>query len=200
MRRWIDILFAIFWLVITAPLFLVIALQIKIDSSGPIFFVQRMVGYRGKEFNLLRFRTMYDHNTGIANRTGFTRVGKFIRNYSLDHLPLLVNLLRADITLVGPRPMEIDRVHLDEPVWQEYFQIKPGIFNYAVLKLGRLWTPTQDTHPTWNQELELAYRKRRSVTSDFQLFFQFMREYIASDGNVKARGKPEALDDNKRDR
>jgi sugar transferase EpsL len=69
-----------------------------------------------------------------------TTVGRFIRNYSLDHLPMLLNLLKGDITIVGPRPMELEVVRLDDPMWQQYFQAKPGLLNYAVLKLGKMWT------------------------------------------------------------
>ena len=191
MRRSIDILAGTLFLIITAPSLLVIAILIKLDSPGPVFYLPRMVGHFGKVFSLFRFRTMSAAPPGPHSGQTLTRVGRFIRNYSLDHLPMLINVLTGDLTLVGPRPMEVDTVNLQDPIWQEYFQRKPGLFNYAVLQLGRLWTPSRRSHPALNQELELQYRQKPSVVRDVQLVFQFLWALIASGGNVKARGEPD---------
>lgn len=150
-----------------------------------------MVGQNGKVFSLFRFRTMSSEPPDLNAQQRLTRVGRLIRNYSLDHLPILINLLKGDVTVVGPRPMEIDRVDLGDPTWQHYFQVKPGLFNYAVLKLGRLWSPSRPSHPALNQELELEYRQKQSALRDLQLFFRSLRALIASKGNIKARGKPD---------
>ena len=186
MKRVIDILFATAWLIITAPLLTVIALLIKLESSGPILYSSPMVGENGKLFSLFRLRTM----TLDAERK-LTRVGRFIRNYSLDHLPTLINLLKGDLTIVGPRPMEIQFVNLKDQTWRQYFQLKPGLVSYAVLKLGKLWTPKRVSDPDLNQELEIQYRLKRTAILDFHVFMQFLQAYIASGGNVKARGKPD---------
>ena len=122
---------------------------------------------------------------------GLTRVGKFLRNYSLDHFPMLINLLKGDLTLIGPRPMEIYVVDSSDPIWHKYFQVKPGIFNYAVLKLGKAWTPSRAINPALNQELELEYQDKRSLKSDLQLFLDTLRALIASRGNIKARSEPD---------
>jgi lipopolysaccharide/colanic/teichoic acid biosynthesis glycosyltransferase len=185
MKRVIDILFAIVGLLVTAPLLMVIALLIKLGSSGQILYSSPMVGENGKIFSLFRFRTM----TLGAERT-LTRVGRFIRNYSLDHLPTLINLFKGDITIIGPRPMEIGVVDFENQAWKQYLQLKPGLFNYAVLKLGKLWTTNRVSEPALNQELEIQYRQQKTAILDFLLFMQFLWAYIASGGNVKARGKP----------
>lgn len=144
-----------------------------------------MVGWKGKVFPLFRFRTMHiDPDT----EQRFTRVGRFLRNYSLDHLPQLFNLLRGDLTIIGPRPMEVDAVNLQEPAWQQYVQAKPGLINYAIFKLGKEWTPSRSTRPELNQELELQYQKQRSIASDAKLFLQALWKFMASRGNIKARG------------
>lgn len=109
---------------------------------------------------------------------------------------MLINILKGDLTIVGPRPMESDAVNLQEPVWQQYFQSKPGVFNYAVLKLGKFWTPARDSHPTQNQELELEYDMKRSWLSDSQLFFRFLYKFVRSKGNVKERGEPDPEEEN----
>jgi lipopolysaccharide/colanic/teichoic acid biosynthesis glycosyltransferase len=192
MRRLLDILFAILWLIITAPIMLLITILIKFDSPGPVFYLPLMIGRNGKIFSLFRFRTMSAATPGVNTQPRLTRPGRFIRNYSLDHLPTLINLLRGDLTIVGPRPIEIDIVDLQDPMWQQYFQVKPGLFNYAVLKLGKLWTSTRVSNPALNQELELEYRQKQSTALDLQLVTQFLRAFITSGGNIKARGKPDS--------
>lgn len=195
MRRLIDLAFALFFLVLTGPLLLLISILIKLDSTGPVLYKPEMIGKHGKAFRLLRFRTMHVDSRNVPSEQRWTRIGSFIRNYSLDHLPMLLNLLKGDLTIIGPRPMESEAVNMQSPDWQEYFQVKPGIINPAVLTLGSAWTATRKSHPTLNQEIELEYLKRRSTLSDLGLFWRGIRAYFRSRGNVKARGKPDpALD------
>lgn len=184
MRRCIDLAVAIFCLTVFAPVLLLIALLIQADSSGPVLYIPQMVGQYGKVFFLFRFRTM--------SKGRLTRAGKFICNYSLDHLPMLINLLKGDLTLVGPRPMETTVVDFSDPIWKKYLQVKPGLFNYAVFKLGKFWTSARRSDPTLNQELELEYLQKRTARSDLQIVLQSMRMLFISRGNIKARGEPAA--------
>lgn len=194
-RRTIDILFALSWLLVVLPLMLLIAVLIRIDSPGPVLYRPGMVGADGKVFSLFRFRTM---SIEPHREQSLTRVGRFLRNYSLDHLPQLFNLLRGDLTIVGPRPMEVDAVNLQDPTWQHYVQAKPGLINYAIYKLGKEWTPSRSTRPELNQELEVRYLKRRSVASDLKLFVRSFWKFVRSKGNIKARGEPDPdLDDDR---
>lgn len=197
MRRLIDVIFATLWLIITAPLFILIAILIKLDSAGSIFYSPRMVGKDGEEFILLRFRTMSTDISRRGEKQRFTRIGSVIRNCSLDHLPMLINLLKGDLTLIGPRPMETHVVNLQDSMRQQYFQSKPGVFNYAVLKLGKLWTSTHLSHPLRNQELELEYYQKQSAAFDLRLFISFLHAFMRSKGNVKARGKPDPEEENR---
>lgn len=179
-----DVIVAIFGLVLFSPMFLLIAIVIKLDSTTSILYTPQMLGQHGKPFSLLRFCTMSEHQ--------LTRVGKFLRRYSLDHLPMLVNLLKGDLTLIGPRPMEAQLVDWADPIWQQYFKVRPGVLNYAVLKLGKLWTRARTSHPTLNQELELEYLQKRSIRFDLRLFLHALQALIKSGGNIKARGEPDA--------
>ena len=188
MRRAIDLLVAIFCLVVFGPLILLIAVLIKLDSNGAILYRPKMIGQHGKQFSLFRFRTMSMDHLDLTAEQRLTPVGRFLRNYSLDHLPMLFNLLLGDLTLVGPRPMEPEVVDFGDKVWQEYFIVKPGLINYAVLKLGKRWTPSRNSHPALNQELELEYLQRRSPIYDLQLIVKSIGGLIRSKGNVKARG------------
>ena|SRR5215207_3411857 len=198
MRRLIDIVFAIFWLIMTAPVFVLIAILVRVDSPGAVFYSPQMVGRQGKTFALFRFRTMSPEPHHSGNEQGLTRTGSILRNYSLDHLPQLINLLKGDLTMIGPRPMELNVVDLQEPVWQQYFQVKPGLFNYAVVKLGKSWTPSRTINPNLNQELELEFQQNRSARADLQLFAQSVRKFLLSRGNIKARGEPERNEETER--
>jgi lipopolysaccharide/colanic/teichoic acid biosynthesis glycosyltransferase len=192
MRRVLDVLFALFWLTLACPIMAIIAVFIKRDSPGPIFYIPTVVGRHGRPFPLFRFRTMHiDRDPADQIRCPFTQVGQFIRNYSLDHLPMLFNLLIGDVTLIGPRPMEVGRVDLHDPSWQAYCSVKPGLLSYAVLALGKRWTPLQHSTPQHNQQLELAYLKQRSWWTDLRLFMRSLAALISSGGNVKARKEPD---------
>jgi lipopolysaccharide/colanic/teichoic acid biosynthesis glycosyltransferase len=196
-RRIVDLLVALFCLALAAPSMIIIAALIKRDSPGSIFYIPKMVGQHGTLFPLFRFRTMYtEFSRHSEGEHRLTPVGRFIRNYSLDHLPILINLVFGHLTLVGPRPMELTVVDFRDPTWRTYFRVKPGLVNYAVLKLGKMWTPSRATHPERNQTLELAYMQNQSWRSDIQLFVQFVYALIMSKGNVKARKEPDtALED-----
>jgi len=188
MRRMIDLLVAILCLTAFAPIIVLIAILIKLDSPGSVLYTPRMIGHQGKAFTLFRFRTMLTADTYLETEQRLTRVGKFIRNYSLDHLPILINLLIGDLTLVGPRPMELEVVDYQDKTWQQYFKVKPGLFNYAVLKMGKLWTPSRKSHSMLNQELELEYLQKRSTIFDLHLIMKFLWKLITSRCNIKARG------------
>jgi exopolysaccharide production protein ExoY len=147
-KRVIDLIGATVGLVLGSPLFLMIALIIKLDSRGPVFFNQRRLGIRGKEFSLIKFRTMVDGAEKILKenpqmleayvKNGFklrqdprvTKVGKLLRRLSLDELPQLINILRGEMSLVGPRPYT--KANIDITLDQEP-QLKETL--YAVLDL-----------------------------------------------------------------
>jgi lipopolysaccharide/colanic/teichoic acid biosynthesis glycosyltransferase len=190
-KRLFDLMFSLFFLVVAAPVIVVIAVLIKLDSTGPVLYTPRMIGKDGKPFHLIRFRTMrIDVPAHQSPEEKLTHVGRFIRNYSLDHLPTLVNILRGDISVIGPRAMEPQFVDLQDPTWQKYFSVRPGFMNYAVLKLGKTFGPSAANNLTLKQELELEYIRRQSLLFDLQLLAKFIWAHIVSGGNVKARGKP----------
>ena len=110
-KRWIDIIVAICGLIFLFPLFVILALAIKLDSEGPIFFRQRRLGRDKKEFYILKFRTMKQDTPAnipthqLKNAKQYlTRSGKWLRKMSLDELPQLINILKGDMSFIGPRP------------------------------------------------------------------------------------------------
>lgn len=195
LHRLFDLAIALLCLVITAPGLLLIALLIKLDSRGPVLYTPEMVGMGGRRFRLYRFRTMLPEEPGhLTPADRLTRAGRFIRNYSLDHLPTLWNIITGDLALVGPRPMEPEFVDLAAPAWQRYFSVRPGLFNYAVLKLGRTFGPSSAASLPHKQALELEYIDQQSLRFDLRLLARFARAHLASRGNIKMRGEPDDRD------
>jgi lipopolysaccharide/colanic/teichoic acid biosynthesis glycosyltransferase len=140
-KRGLDLAFAAAGLALTAPLFGLIALAIRLDSPGPVFFVQERLGRLQTPFRCLKFRTMYD---GAELRTGpvwttagdprITRVGRILRRSRLDELPQLINVLRGEMALVGARPIRkyfADQLAKDIPLYNARFLFKPGLTGLA---------------------------------------------------------------------
>lgn len=148
-KRAFDFTIALIALILLSPLFLIIAIVLKLDSKGPAFFVQKRVGQYGKVFNMYKFRSMYSdvdqslHQQHIAaykqgdlaNQESYkleddpriTRVGRILRNTSLDELPQLINVVKGEMSLVGPRPIPVYEADLYD-LWQtERFSALPGI-------------------------------------------------------------------------
>lgn len=170
-------LVALMGLLLTAPLQIAIAVLIKRSSRGPVLYGPKMVGEQFALFPLLRFRTMTlgdGHSAFAAER--LTPLGRRLQSSSLDHLPMLVNLLLGHLTLVGPRPMEPAVVDVRDPVWRSYCSVRPGVFNAAVLQLGRQRMPS----------------RRRTWRSDGALVGRWLYALVQSNGNVKMRNPPHA--------
>jgi exopolysaccharide biosynthesis polyprenyl glycosylphosphotransferase len=144
-KRLIDIVGSAVLLLALAPLFVIITLLIKFDSAGPILFAQERVGYNKRRFKVLKFRTMVvtaekqQHALEQLNEVEgpvfkikkdprVTRIGAFLRRFSIDELPQLVNVLKGDMSLVGPRPLPVRDVERIDAQWHKRrFSIKPGI-------------------------------------------------------------------------
>jgi exopolysaccharide biosynthesis polyprenyl glycosylphosphotransferase len=145
MKRMIDIVMSAALLLALAPLFAIVTLLTKLDSAGPVFFAQERVGFNKRRFRMLKFRTMVveadqqqhmlEHLNEAAgpvfkikNDPRITRVGKFLRRFSIDELPQLVNVLKGDMSLVGPRPLPVRDVQRIDVQWHKRrFSIRPGI-------------------------------------------------------------------------
>lgn len=137
--RWVDLLASLVGLFFVAPLIALSALAIKVTSSGPAFFRQVRVGRGGRTFTLIKLRTMQVANTGPQVTAGddrrITPVGRLLRKAKLDELPGLWNVVRGDMSLVGPRP-EVQRyVDLEDPRWRFVVEARPGITDPVTLLL-----------------------------------------------------------------
>ncbi len=137
--RALEVALAAIGLTITSPLLVLAAIAIKFDSRGPVFFRQQRVGRYGKQFTLLKLRTMFVSDSGslvtAANDERITRVGRFLRKTKADELPELWNIVRGEMCIVGPRPEVPELVDLNDPQWDEILKTNPGLTDPVTLRL-----------------------------------------------------------------
>ena len=130
-------------LVLLSPFFLLIALLIKVTSKGPVFFLQKRVGLHDKDFIIYKFRTMHEgaakqNSLTIGSKdTRITKIGYYLRKYKLDELPQLCNVLKGEMSIVGPRPELREYVELYSPEQRNVLSVKPGITDYASIKFKK---------------------------------------------------------------
>jgi len=186
MRRAFDIAVAATALVLASPLLVLAIVAIRLESKGGAFYRQRRVGFEGREFDVLKLRTMVDGaekiGAGLAVNDGdarITRVGKFLRRTSLDELPNLVNVLRGEMAIVGPRPTLPHQVAQYTERERGRLAIRPGITGWAQVN-GRTSLP-------WAQriELDLWYIEHRTWRLDLRILWRSARQVIVGEGLYK---------------
>ena len=135
-KRVFDIILSALGLILLSPLFVSIAIAIKIDSKGPVFFTQRRTGKNGRVFRIYKFRTMAENNDlyDTTCQDKRTRVGSALRVFSLDELPQLWNVLKGDMSIIGPRPWISDYLLYMAPSERRRFRVRPGITGLAQVK------------------------------------------------------------------
>jgi lipopolysaccharide/colanic/teichoic acid biosynthesis glycosyltransferase len=140
MKRGLDMAISLTGLIVLAPLLMLVAFLIKLDSKGPVFFRQERVGRRFRPFRIYKFRTMYRDATsqGLAITIGhdrrITRIGKLLRKTKIDELPQLMNVLAGDMSLVGPRPEVREYVKMFAADYETILAVRPGITDLASIK------------------------------------------------------------------
>lgn len=186
-KRVFDFICAVIGLVILMPFFAVIALAIKLDSPGPVFFRGERVGLGGKPFRIFKFRTMIvdavQEGPRITARddTRITRVGRLLRKYKIDELPQLFNVLRGEMSLVGPRPEDPRYVAHYTVAQRRVLQVRPGITSPATLRYHHeeRWLAGKDVESVYVNELmprklaiELEYLDTRTWLTDLRIILQ----------------------------
>lgn len=186
-KRGIDILLSVLGLIILSPVYLILIIAIKLDSKGPVLFKQKRVGIRKSHFNILKFRTMRtdtpkDTPTHLLQNPEqyITKVGKFLRKTSLDELPQIVNILKGDMSIVGPRPA----------LWNQYDliaerdkyganDIRPGLTGWAQIN-GR-----DELEIPVKAKLDGEYVKKMGFGMDVRCFFGTFASVLRADGVVE---------------
>ena len=187
MIRFFDFILSLVGLVVLAPILIVLAIWIKIDSKGPVFYKQVRVGQNGIDFGLFKFRSMVvdADKKGLITVGGrdprITRSGYFIRKYKLDELPQLINVLVGDMSLVGPRPEVRKYVNLYTDEQQKVLSVKPGITDYASIEYmdeNEILGKSSDPEKTYIEEImpekikyNMKYIQNKNVSEYFKIIF-----------------------------
>ena len=193
-KRGIDVILSTIALVVLSPLFLILAILIKLDSKGPVFFLHTRIGKNGKNIKIYKFRTMvtnaeelikeftpeqmkeYKENYKLTNDPRITKIGKFLRKTSLDELPQLINIIKGDLSIIGPRPVVKDELEKYEENIAKFLSVTPGLTGN--------WAANGRNNTTYEERmrLELEYVDNISLKTDIKIFFQTIYAVIKKEG------------------
>lgn len=195
-KRVFDIVCSLIGLIVLSPVFIIISILIKTTSEGPVFFAHKRVGKGGKTIKIYKFRSMvtnaeelikqftpeqkaeYEKNFKLEKDPRVTKVGNFMRKTSLDELPQLINILKGDISVVGPRPV----MDVETKIYGNYrnmlLSVKPGLTGF--------WAANGRSHTTYTRRraMEIYYVKNRSVLLDLKIIFKTFISVFKREGAV----------------
>ena len=183
-KRFTDILFSILILILTSPILLISAIAIKLDSEGSVFFVQERTGLNGKPFRMIKLRGMVKNASEIGppitqiKDSRITRVGKFLRRTSIDEIPQVINVLKGEMSLIGPRPeiVSITKTYNEEQ--RKVFKFKPGITGYSQVNGRQTLTPEERI------KMEVDYYSKANFWSDLKITFSTFKVVLNNEGNI----------------
>ena len=193
-KRILNLLCSFVGVIVLSPFFLIISLLIKVTSKGPVFFVHERVGFNGKKFKLIKFRTMvnnaeemiasfspehkkeWEENYKLKDDPRITKIGKFLRRTSLDELPQLINILKGDMSIVGPRPVVDEELNWYGDKKDKLLSVKPGLTGWWAVN-GRSNVPYPE-----RCDLELYYVDHISFALDAIIILKTLGAIIKKDG------------------
>jgi len=191
-KRLCDIILSILGLIILSPLLLIVAMAIKIESPGPILFYQDRIGLNKKKFKIYKFRTMY--TDAPKNLPTFelenvdqhiTRVGQIIRKRSIDELPQLINIIKGDMSIIGPRPVVLTEIELiRERDKYDVFSVLPGLTGWAQIN-GR-----DAVTVNLKAKLDGEYVEKLNIINDAKIFFGTIAYVLKMEGIVEGVSEP----------
>lgn len=195
-KRTIDILGALIGLVLLSPIFLIVAIAIKLDSKGPIIFGHTRKGLHGKDIKVYKFRTMYENsqeifnnftkeqkeefykNFKLENDPRVTKIGDFLRRTSIDELPQLINILNGSMSIVGPRPIVQKEIDLYGEYANKLFSVVPGLTGY--------WQANGRSDTTYEEriKMDMYYIDNRGFWLDFKIIIKTFGSVLKGEGAV----------------
>ena len=183
-KRFCDIIISFFAFLIFLPVILICILAIKLETKGPAFFLHERTGYKGEKFRLYKLRGMV-HNaleigpeiTGV-NDSRITKVGKFLRRTSIDEIPQIINVIKGEMSIVGPRPEITSITDNYSDSQREVFNFKPGITGISQINGRQTLTPDQRV------KMEIEYYKNATLFSDLKVILKTVKVVISNEGNV----------------
>lgn len=190
MKRAFDFIASLLAIIVLSPIILILVLLVKLTSKGPILFKQRRIGKDNKEFNIYKFRTMRVDTPNVATHLlenpeqYITPIGKFMRKTSLDELPQLLNILKGQMSIVGPRPALYNQLDLKEKRTELGIdKLLPGLTGWAQIN-GRDEIPLE-----LKVKLDKEYLDRRSFTFDLKIIFLTLFKVLKSEGVKEGKAK-----------
>jgi exopolysaccharide biosynthesis polyprenyl glycosylphosphotransferase len=195
-KRLMDFCFAALFIIITAPIYLLVAIVVKLDSPGPVFYKEIRMGFHGRKFKIWKFRTMQQNadkmqkdlehlnesedgvNFKIKNDPRITRVGKYLRRYSLDELPQMFNVILGEMSLVGPRPFNMRDVNNFADHYFFRYEVLPGITG--------LWQVSGRSDVLQFErviELDTQYIKKWSIWLDLKILLKSVKVVVFAEGD-----------------
>lgn len=187
-KRFLDLIIAVMVLILISPVFLIVALLLWFQNNGSIFFYQERPGYKENSFNIIKFKTMTDETDEdgnlLADVDRITTTGRFVRKYSLDELPQFLNVLKGEMSLIGPRPLLFKYIPLYSCRQRRRHEVKPGITGWAQVN-GR-------NSISWKKkfELDLWYVENFSFTLDFKIFWLTILKIVKREGINQSADRP----------
>jgi len=194
LKRFFDFIIALIALIIFGPLFLILSILIKKDSKGPVFYRQIRIGKDGKSFKIFKFRTMVNNadKSGVTSTKDddvrITKMGKFIRKYNLDELAQFINVLKGEMSIVGPRPEIPYYVNMFTEEEKIILLIKPGITDWACIwnpDESKLLAGSDDPDRDYLEKirpekirLQLKYVKEHSFWIDFKIMLMTLKVHL----------------------
>jgi lipopolysaccharide/colanic/teichoic acid biosynthesis glycosyltransferase len=194
MKRLFDFVVSSAGLVVLLPLLAVLAIVLKRESTGPVFYRGLRAGRHGKPFRIFKFRTMVMDADKIGGPTSsaddprITRVGNFLRRYKLDELPQLINVLKGEMSLVGPRPEVVQEVLLYTEEERHLLEVRPGITDWASIRFrneGEILRGSADPHQAYREKIRpekirlgLEYVRSHSFMTDCKIIVNTLKALV----------------------
>ena len=193
-KRGLDIIIGSIGFIVCLPIFVIIAILIKLDSKGPVFFKHTRVGKKNKELKIYKFRTMvnnaedlikkftpeqkkeFEENFKLENDPRITKIGKILRKTSLDELPQIINILKGEMSIIGPRPIIQSELEKYGNNKIKFLSVSPGLTGY--------WAANGRSDVSYDERIamELYYIENRSLMLDFKIFFKTIGSVFSGRG------------------